>query len=165
MGDKRPEGMCKDCWTERSGLDFAERVAFDQLKPRPTPHPGPRCATHHRAVKRARKASAHEARVQKVYGLGPGEYDRLYAFQQGVCSICRRATGATRRLSVDHDHATGEVRGLICRPCNDMLGHARDDSAMFVRAAAYLKWPPIRAMRDRETDGADGVDGRAGDAV
>lgn len=85
-----------------------------------------------------RKASAHEQRVQKVYGLGPGEYRRIYDFQGGKCFICQRATGASRRLSVDHDHKTGKVRGLLCRPCNDVLGHLRDDPEAFERGMNYL---------------------------
>lgn len=59
--------------------------------------------------------------------------------------MCRRANGRTRRLSVDHDHITGQVRGLLCRPCNTILGHARDAIRFFERAIDYLTDPP--AMR------------------
>ncbi|PRH79344.1 endonuclease VII [Streptomyces solincola] len=96
---------------------------------------------------KARRVAAHEKRVQRTYGLDPGEYDRLHAFQGGLCALCRRATGATRKLSVDHDHATGEVRGLLCRPCNNTLGHARDAVAFFARGIDYLNDPPARQMR------------------
>lgn len=119
---------------------------------RPAPHPGPRCVTHHRAVKKARKATAHEKRVQDTYGLAPGEYELLYQLQGGRCAICQRATGATRRLSVDHDHKTGRVRGLLCRPCNTMLGHARDVIDFFVRAIQYLSSPPYDRLKRDEPD-------------
>lgn len=120
---------------------------------RPAPHPGPRCATHHRAVRKARKEAAHEARVQSVYGLGPGDYAKLYAGQNGRCWICQRATGASRKLSVDHDHrcqlghdpkqgCRACIRGLLCRRCNDLLGHVRDDPEALMRAAYYLWQPP-----------------------
>ncbi|MCX4912876.1 endonuclease VII domain-containing protein [Streptomyces sp. NBC_00687] len=115
---------------------------------RPAPHKGPRCTTHHREAKKAMKAAVHESRAQKVYGLGPGDYDRLYALQGGRCPICLRATGKTRRLSIDHDHATGDVRGLLCRPCNTLLGHARDELEFFKRAYRYLKFPPARRLDD-----------------
>lgn len=123
---------------------------------RPAPHPGPRCVTHHRAVKKARKDKAHEKRTQSVYGLKPGEYDRLYQLQGRRCAICKRATGKTRRLSVDHDHACcpgpvscGQcVRGLLCRPCNDLLGHARDELDFFIRAHLYLFNPPATQLRE-----------------
>lgn len=123
------EKPCKDCmaqgWTKR-----------------PAPHPGPRCYTHHRAVVKARSKAAHESRVQKVYGLGDGDYDRLYEGQGGACAICQRAYGKSKRLAVDHDHATGDVRGLLCSPCNSMLAHARDSTQFFTKAYYYLRSPP-----------------------
>jgi hypothetical protein len=49
-------------------------------------------------------------------------------------------------LSVDHDHKTLLVRGLLCRPCNDLLGHARDDPEFFTRAKVYLEKPPAQEI-------------------
>ena len=109
---------------------------------RPAPHPGPRCATHHRQRKKAVSERAYLHHIKRVYGLSEPEYSRLVSVQGGTCAICRRATGKTRRLSVDHNHKTGFVRGLLCRPCNDLLGWARDDPALFERAAAYLRVSP-----------------------
>lgn len=125
---------CKDC--------AAEGV----VTTRPSPYPGPRCATHHRRVVRGRQARSHDRRVQATYGLAEGDYERLYLFQGGRCAGCQRATGATRRLAVDHHHVTGEVRGLLCSPCNRMVGHFRDDPATFLRLADYLVNPPWRRM-------------------
>lgn len=56
--------------------------------------------------------------------------------------MCQRATGARRRLSVDHDHTTGLVRMLACSTCNKMLGHLRDDPSAFERGAEVLRNPP-----------------------
>ena len=109
---------------------------------RKTSAPGPRCATCHRARKKTVRDAAHEAYVLKTYGLRAGEYARLYTYQGGKCYICLRATGKARRLAVDHDHATGYVRGLLCKPCNSMLAHVRDDPEMFRRGIAYLYSPP-----------------------
>ena len=96
------------------------------------------------APKVAKEASdrAHRTSVAALYNIEPGDYDGLYAHQVGRCAICRRATGKRRRLSVDHDHASGQVRGLLCRPCNNMLGHARDDPEFFWTAYRYLLCPP-----------------------
>lgn len=115
---------------------------------RPAPHPGPRCATHHRAVKKARSAASHERSVASKYNLPPGDYDRLYEAQGGLCALCRRASGATKRLAVDHDHVTGEVFGLLCSLCNYyVLGRAsRREIAYFQRAIEYLKDPPYRNL-------------------
>jgi len=138
---------CKDCLAEgRGGLT------------RPTPHPGPRCVTHHRAIRKDRRLAAQEKRVQQVYGIPPDTYDAIYALQGGRCYICQRATGARRRLSVDHDHAQAAldghdldkgcpqcVRGLLCSTCNKTLGHLRDDPEAFERGADYLRdWPSRR---------------------
>lgn len=109
---------------------------------RPTPYPGPRCATHHRAVKAARKEVQHARHVASAYGLGDGQYEQLYASQNGTCAICKRAKGITKKLSVDHDHKTGYVRGLLCGPCNKILGHLRDDPELAYGIYKYLKNPP-----------------------
>lgn len=142
---------CKDCTAE--GVTTA----------RPAPHPGPRCVTHHRAVTKARKAAAHGRRIVTTYGITPEEYAALLALQGGACAICTRATGATRRLSVDHDHAQARadghaaetgcrvcVRGLLCRPCNDALGHFRDSPEAGIRLALYLTYPPARRLSTQE---------------
>lgn len=136
------EKQCRDCLTE-----LATGV-IDKLPKRPAVNPGPRCTTHHRAVVRARKAANHEKRVIETYGLEKGEYAQLYEFQGGSCALCRRATGASRKLSVDHDHATGRVRGLLCRPCNTMLGHARDKARFFLRCILYLRRTPYQRMKE-----------------
>ena len=105
-------------------------------------YPGPRCYTHHKARKRQTNSSRHEKHIKKMYGLTAEEYDIIYKYQGGRCAICRRATGTSVRLSVDHDHATGAVRMLACKMCNRMLGHLRDDPEAFERAAECLRNPP-----------------------
>lgn len=139
-----PVRKCKDCPSEGS---------------RKAPHPGPRCATHHRARKKALREAAHARRIEATYGITKEQYEALYEAQGGVCWICQRATGKTRKLSVDHDHDTGFVRGLLCRPCNDILGHLRDDPAAAIRVATYLQDPPafdvigkVKPDGDQEAD-------------
>lgn len=117
--------QCKDCPPSRN--------------PRPAPHPGPRCFTHRLAFEKRQKQANHERMVRKTYGLEAGAYARLYQEQGGVCAICRRATGKTKRLAVDHDHNTGLVRGLLCGPCNKLVGYFRNSPDAFRRAADYLE--------------------------
>lgn len=133
--------LCRDCRAEWEKLP--EPKAPVDYRPRPiVANSGGRCYTHWRKEKGRRAKAAHEARVEKVYGLERGQYDRLYEAQGGRCYICQRATGKTRRLSVDHDHKSGYVRGLLCRPCNSMLGHIRDDTLVSKRITYYLQYPP-----------------------
>lgn len=57
------------------------------------------------------------------YKLSIEEYDRLHAHQDGKCYICGQPEPVKgRRLSVDHNHETGEIRGLLCSRCNPILG-------------------------------------------
>lgn len=95
-------------------------------------------------IEKANRLSAarHASHILKTYGISGEEYNRIYEYQGGRCYICKRANGRTRRLAVDHCHATGNVRGLLCRSCNRMLGHARDDPRFFSRASTYLQFPP-----------------------
>ncbi len=59
--------------------------------------------------------------------------------QQGrVCAICKQPCGHYSRLSLDHDHISGRVRGLLCNNCNRAIGMLGDDPARLVRAAEYL---------------------------
>lgn len=95
---------------------------------------------------RHRKDAAHERMVQKTYGLTPGGYANLLKIQGGRCAICRRANGRTKRLAVDHRHSDNLVRGVLCGPCNQMIGYAHDDPEVFERAAAYLRSPPAFAL-------------------
>jgi predicted nucleic acid-binding Zn ribbon protein len=61
------------------------------------------------------------ASARRAYGIGKIEYDEMLTNQGGVCAICKRPPADTR-LCIDHDHATGHVRGLLCSRCNGMLG-------------------------------------------
>lgn len=82
----------------------------------------------------------------KLYGLTPDEYWAIYEYQGGVCYLCRRANGKTKRLCVDHDHKTGFVRGLLCQRDNKLLGWARDATDFFQRCIDYLSSPPALAV-------------------
>ncbi|WP_218153233.1 endonuclease VII domain-containing protein [Streptomyces sp. CC53] len=148
---------CKDCLAEFDAYHAGTRTEAPPRLTRPALNPGPRCATHWREELKRRRLAAHEKHVQGVYGLKEGEYADLYRFQGGLCALCRRATGASRRLSVDHDHATGAVRGLCCRPCNSLLGHARDDPAFFQRCIAYLNDPPYQQLNRQQNKEPDAM--------
>jgi hypothetical protein len=72
-------------------------------------------------------------------GCSLQEYERLKERQRGVCAICGRPPVGKQRLSVDHCHVTGQVRGLLCDPCNTALGLLGDDPERLLAAARYLK--------------------------
>lgn len=84
-------------------------------------------------------------RIAESFGLTPADYFAALDHQGGGCAICGNRPGKLR-LAVDHNHRTGEVRGLLCKRCNrDLLGRAHDNPDILRRAADYLDSPPARA--------------------
>jgi Recombination endonuclease VII len=86
------------------------------------------------------KRIVREYRLRGDYGITQERYDELFAKQDGCCAICGRHRSAQKRiLSVDHDHATGAVRELLCARCNTGLGGADDDIGVLQAMIDYLK--------------------------
>lgn len=67
------------------------------------------------------------------------QYDAKLQEQNGVCAICRKQDTKGRRLSVDHNHATNEIRGLLCQKCNTVIGMCLEDKNTLKAAIEYLK--------------------------
>ena len=140
-----------------TGISCVDCIQEGVTAKRPAPYGGPRsarCFTHHRAVVKRRKERAHELRTANTYQLTAEDYQLLYASQGSRCAICQRATGAARRLAVDHehnrpgcDHPTEQgchlcIRGLCCGPCNVLIGRYPVEALR--RAIQYLTDPPAR---------------------
>ncbi len=75
---------------------------------------------------------------EKRYGVSPEQYDAMYEAQGGVCAICR-TEGGSYRLAVDHDHATDQIRGLLCSNCNAAIGLLQDKPEYLSSALLYLE--------------------------
>lgn len=69
------------------------------------------------------------------------EYNALRSTQSGMCGICKTTTfnGVGKTLAVDHNHETGEVRGLLCHSCNTALGGFKDSTEFLFNAIKWLK--------------------------
>jgi len=105
------------------------------------------CATHRRARRTSRRNYSHDRHIVETYGIDSAEYAEIYESQGRMCAICNRNRGVSKKLSVDHCHETGVIRGLLCGPCNrDVLGHLRDDKTSLQRAIDYLTSPPAVAV-------------------
>lgn len=72
-----------------------------------------------------------------LYGITAEQYEKFLDTQKGVCKICKMLP--ERGLCVDHDHATGKVRGLLCHDCNLGLGRFKDKVAILREAINYLQ--------------------------
>lgn len=68
------------------------------------------------------KEKQRNSRYKRVYGITLKEYDVLFEMQKGLCAICGHPERDKRKLAVDHNHETGEIRGLLCVVCNTNLG-------------------------------------------
>jgi formate dehydrogenase maturation protein FdhE len=66
------------------------------------------------------------------------DYDNMLTAQNGVCAICGNPPKSGKKLVVDHNHKTGEVRGLLCTPCNTGIGLLKDNQAILKNASNYI---------------------------
>lgn len=82
-----------------------------------------------------------DRRLLKKYGMTSRDYDTLLEEQKGKCAndACHVRHSDSAKLVVDHNHATGEVRGLLCSPCNVGLGNLQDSPKILQGALEYLK--------------------------
>jgi hypothetical protein len=108
-----------------------------------------------KAKAEARSARTHARYVERTYGLGPGEYDRMLEAQDGRCAICGKQP-RSKRLSVDHDHRTGRVRALLCQPCNRGLRSFEFDYIPAQQAAIYIQ-AIADAFHEETPDGTTGT--------
>ena len=82
----------------------------------------------------ARAGGSREYHLRRRYGITGADVDAMVEAQGGTCAVCDG-----KPEHVDHDHATGEVRGVLCFNCNQALGNARDDITVLKGLAAYLR--------------------------
>ncbi len=90
--------------------------------------------------------------IRRKYGLTREGFELLLREQRGRCGICRTTEPGLKGWSVDHDHVTDVVRGILCTRCNIGLGWFRDDPDLLIQAAAYLRQPTAASDRSRLHD-------------
>lgn len=80
------------------------------------------------------------SRLRKAYRITMQSYLEMLKLQENVCMICLRTPEQTgRKFAVDHNHRTGEIRGLLCSNCNTAIGLLGDHGGNVYRAAMYLQ--------------------------
>ncbi len=80
--------------------------------------------------------------TERRYAMSAGAYASMLTVQNNACALCLRPFGSAPAMepAVDHDHATGKVRGILHNKCNVGLGFFEDDPALLEMAKFYLKW-------------------------
>lgn len=97
-------------------------------------------AGYERARRHANEGSYVDYILKWRYGITLADYDEMLEVQGNGCAICGKTPEENgQRLSVDHNHETGEVRGLLCRGCNSAIGHFKDSPERCLAAARYLQ--------------------------
>lgn len=115
--------ICTPCHSKR-------KSAWSKANPEKQRASKARNAEQIRQRENARRASRK--------GIDPLVVDQYRAGHTGLCDICGQHCLSGRSLAIDHDHATGEFRGLLCSNCNRGLGMFKDNPALLIEAAFYL---------------------------
>lgn len=118
-------------------------------------------------------ARARAKHLLDNFKLTTGQWDAIFLYQKGVCWVCGRKNTDGKRLSTDHSHETGEVRGLLCAKCNPLLGKLENafkryglhkiegiTLVLILRGLLnYVETPPARAALGRIHIGYPGKTG------
>ena len=124
--------MCVPCY----GLDSKERRNVDIEESRR------KAREYQKRTRHMQSIYSRRSKLKSKYGLSIEEVENIIKKQNGRCPICNRKARSKNNfttLSVDHDHNTGKVRGLICNRCNVCMGLVKDDPVLLRKAADYLE--------------------------
>lgn len=83
--------------------------------------------------------SAFARQLKKLYNLDVEDYARMFEAQNGLCAIGKESLNSDGDCHMDHNHRTGQLRALLCRKCNVMIGMADDDQIKLAEAILYLR--------------------------
>jgi len=97
-------------------------------------------------MKHPTKVRQREWHLKKKYGLDAGEFDAWWTVFKGKCGICSiemtmplpTQGQSLTAVCVDHDHVTGNIRGLLCNACNKALGLFKDDPQILINASKWV---------------------------
>jgi hypothetical protein len=134
---KRPE--CKACTAARRKAWYQHNRKREIARVRVWQQANPDRLKASRDRNRGRRnKKMREIHLRNKFGLTTEEYNRTLEQQGGACALCESAPTPGISLHVDHDHGTGEIRGLLCMRCNNALGLFREDPDLLKRAARYV---------------------------
>lgn len=133
------EKTCKVCGQSKSFADFAVHGGCrDGFRP-----DCKQCTAKYQKTQRKnyRGPISRRYTLKKNFGITEQQYADMLASQNGKCAICglkKSSTKISNFLSVDHDHETGAIRGLLCAPCNTGIGMLKDNPSLLQKGIDYL---------------------------
>jgi hypothetical protein len=96
------------------------------------------------------KDANRRAHLKRTYGITEEQYQEIFQKQNGNCAVCKRhQTVFKQRLAVDHNHKTGQIRGLLCNHCNRYVIGRRNDPELYKSASEYLRQGTDHFVPDR----------------
>jgi Recombination endonuclease VII len=132
LASREGHKVCQHCKAEKPESEFyRDSSRWDKLN-----HQCKDCSKE--KLRRWHDANPERTRqysFKAKYGMEPGEYDKMFKRQNGVCLICLEED----ELFVDHCHETMKIRGLLCRGCNSGIGFMKDNVDIVRRAVTYLE--------------------------
>ena len=109
-----------------------------------------------------KKDNQKDYQLRYKYSFTLVDYEDLLDFQGGICPICKepldKNSAGSESLCLDHDHKTGEIRGILHLRCNLLLGFAKDSKESLKNASVYLDNPSARSFFSRELLDIDIID-------
>lgn len=130
---------CKLCLQEKSTDEFYS--FYDKWADKN--YVGARCKPCHQQYRRDSLTTTRNRKAEKLklrYGLTFEQWEQIREVENYACMICGITEDEMgKKLDVDHCHDTGKVRGVLCNPCNNVLGTARDSIDILIAAAKYLE--------------------------
>ena len=155
LGERKREGLylCTRCKEKKEWSEFYLRTEVSKKTGLKLKYS--HCRACHREQRRIdyprHRDRETDWNLRSKYGIGKEDYDLMLLEQGGTCKICNKEghvrkkgsrkgkAGTPIPLSVDHNHETGQIRGLLCLNCNTGIGHFKDSIVLIRKALEYLE--------------------------
>src|ERR1017187_3973915 len=145
-----PQKRCFSCKEIKDSIQFhknkAKKDGFNQICK------DCNCARSRKYIKN-NPEKVKNTKLKDMFNITLEQYQEIYKKQNGCCAICNKPetmidnrSNTTRALAVDHNHATGEIRGLLCSAHNRGLGMFHDNIEELNKAIEYLQKMNLRAI-------------------
>ncbi len=134
---------CKACNLEQKRQRYLADPATAKARVKRWQQENPERLNAYRRTRRLEpevKRRERAGHLMRKYGMTIEQYDAMLEAQGGGCCICGRPPREDISLHVDHDHSTGEIRGILCFRCNNALADFQEDPELLKKAASYVSW-------------------------